>query len=535
MIKKENLFIGACLGLILIAMGANVLHTENRNIVPQHQATKYGSFLAAQHAITVNDFGAAAHFVNDLQDVNYSMVQNAKYIAEFLNGNMSSDVEVLKNEKNTAARMIYDAFLVNNDNWTELYARHKSDFSALAAPLRIWASVASGNTSDALSFIEKLPTNDSWKSFIRGQIFVETGDLERATAEFDNVSTDFMNINDYIYIMSFYRDNDMPERADDLHNDFTSRPGGVFMTDFDNIPNWSNYIGYKNALAFDMIQTVSHSQMMMYSDLMLLMLRFAEITGPSFTSENDAINYYLGQFFFNNGGNYQSFFNTIDSNSPYYLFTVMRTAEKTGNLNTLKSAIQKNPLFVPGINKLIATNIKNGKKHQALRIINAALNNQNISDTIRAFFIKNRANIHFMFDNLSAAQSDIQIASKTLVTDPEILSLQAKIWASQGRELENAYDYAMKLVRHAPTDINAWNTLGLVIAAREGPNAALEILERIGQASVENSALFEYLGDLYMKTGNIRMARESYARAIELSDDGLIIVQKINKKLRDLK
>ncbi len=533
--KKENIFIGACLGLILCIMGVSVLCHNFDQTDYQQPITKYGAFLAAQHAIVINDFGAAAQFTDVLTDVNYPMVQNTKYISEFLNGRIPQDVKSLKNEKNTAAGIIYDAYLVQNDKWNEMYNRHKSDFSALSAPFRIWASVAAGHVSDALKFIEKLPTNDSWKSFIRGQIYVETGDIERATIEFDNVTTDFMNINDYLYVMSFYHNNDMPEKADDLYQDFISRPGGVFMTDFNTIPNWEEYIGYKNALAFDMIQTVSHSQMMMYSDLMLLMLRFAETTSTSFDSKNDALNYYLGQFFFNNGGDYQSFYNAIDINSPYYLFTLMRLIEKTGDLEKLKSTINKNPLFVPGLNKLIADAIKNGKKNDAIRIINKAIDNKNLPDKIRAFFIKNRANVYFMFDDISAAQSDIQTASKILIMDPEILALQAKIWAEEGRELDNANDYAMKLVRHNPTDINAWNTLGRVIAVRESVDAALEILERVGQASATNSALFETLGDLYVKTGNIRMARDSYSRALELSDDGLIVIKKVTKKLRDLK
>ena len=89
-----------------------------------------------------------------------------------------------------------------------------------------------------------------------------------------------MNINDYIYIMSFYLSHDMQDRAGDLKERFTARPAGMFLKEFDNFPNWSVFSGYNNALAFSLIQNVSHTQILMYSDMALLMMRFAEITAP---------------------------------------------------------------------------------------------------------------------------------------------------------------------------------------------------------------------------------------------------------------
>ena len=110
---------------------------------------------------------------------------------------------------------------------------------------------------------------------MRGQIYAETGDIAKAAADFSKVDSGFMNINDYLYIMSFYRQNNMTELADVLRDSFTGQPGGMFMVDFDDIPDWSNYSGIKNALAFSLIQNVSHTQVMMYSDLAVLLLRFA--------------------------------------------------------------------------------------------------------------------------------------------------------------------------------------------------------------------------------------------------------------------
>ena len=153
----------------------------------------------------------------------------------------------------------------------------------------------------------------------------------------------------------------------------------------------------------------------------------------------------------------------------------------------------------------------------------------------RAFFIKSRAQIHYAFGAMDDAQADIRDASETLALDGEILSLQAKIWAAQNRELDNAYDYAMMLVRQNPTDILAWDTLGCVVAAREGADAALEVLERVGEVSETCSALFEHIGDMHVIKGDTDKARDAYMRAIELSDDGLTVVPNVERKIRKLK
>lgn len=536
--KAETLLIGILLiAVVTITGGAVWYHSyaqraENNHIYPE---SKYGNFLAAQHAIYVNDFESASKFSAKLTDTDYTIVQSTKFLSDFLSGVMPENVSVLKEEKTAASRLIYDAYLVQQDKWEELYKRHKKDESALAAPLRIWASVANDKEKDALKFIKTLPTNESWQNFISGQIYAETGDIEKASEYFAKVRVDFMNINDYLYLMSFYHHNNLMDAAHKLHDDFTTRPGGMYMLDYENIPDWSMFSGLKNALAFSLVQTVSHTQIMMYSDLSILLLRFAQITSPDFGKNSDAINYYLGQFFYNNVGNYKTYFNNISKESPFYLFSVLRQAEKTGDVKELKYALKENPLFVPAINKLIAYNIQQGKKRAALNVVNMALKDENLTDLAKAFFLKSRAHIYYVFNEIDKAQADLHDASKTLPLDGEILALQAKIWASQGREIENAYDYAMTLVKQDPTDVMAWDTLARVITVREGIKPALDVLVRVGEVSVSCSSLFEQLGDLYVAAGDEKLARDAYLRAIELSDDGLVVVSKIQKKLREVK
>lgn len=536
--KIESLFVGVGLIGAIAATSVAIWNFKTRatdTVTYSHPTTKYGAFLAAQHAIYVNDFERASQFASQLNETEFAVVQNTKLISDFLSGRMPSQADLLQKEKTLPSQMIYNAYLVGQGDWDSMYKRHKKDESALTAPLRIWSAVATKRTSDALKFIDKLPTNQSWKSFVRGQIYAETGDKKRAAQEFAAVRPDFMNINDYMYLMSFYRHNEMDDAADKLRLEFTSRPGGIFMLDYDNVPQWSQYSGYKNELAFSLIQNVSHTQIMMYSDLAILLLRFAQITSADQGNDNNAINYYLGQFFFNNAGDYAAQFDRIDQDSPFYLFAVMRQAEKSGKHDQLIRAMRDHPLFVPGMNKLIAHYVKNGDKKSAINIVNRALNSDEITDSAHAFFLKSRAQIHFAFNDLADAQSDLRAAAEALPIDTEIIALQAKIWARENREIENAYEYAMSLVKQNPADVMAWDVLGCVVAAREGVDAALEVLERVGEISNTCSSLFEQLGDLYVAAGDAKSARDAYMRAIDLSDDGLVVVPAIERKLRKIK
>lgn len=532
--KTESLFVCSAL-LAIIAIGyVGIVDTRNTMSSQNIQETKYGAFLAAQHAIYVNDFDAAAKYSSVLDFADGTAVKNIKIISDFLSGRLPQNAADLAKESGTSARLVYDAYLVEQGDWQKLYSRHKNDKSALIAPLRIWASVAVNHRTEAIKFVESLDTNASWKSFVRGQIYAETGNIKKAETEFANVRADFMNINDYLYIMSFYRKNDMTEQAAALHDEFTSRPGGMFMLDYENIPDWSNFSGLKNALAFSLIQNVSHTQVMMYSDLSILLLRFAQIISTDATDKN-AVNYYIGQFFFNNNGDYNSYFSRIDSTSPFYLFATLRDSESNGDIKKLRRVLRTYPLFVPVMNKLVSHYIAHGDKRAALGVLRRAMKNENISDVSHAFLLKSRAQVHFAFDDLNSAQADIHAAADILTLDPEILALQAKIWARQNRELDTAYEYAMTLVKRNPSDVFAWDVLGRVVAVREGDDAALELIERVGEVANECSSLFENLGDLYWRTGNTTMARDAYMRAIDLSDDGLVVVPQIQKKIRKLK
>ncbi|MBO4626342.1 MAG: hypothetical protein J5679_03690 [Alphaproteobacteria bacterium] len=532
--KTESLFVGALLLIVVAVAGASIFGETNVSKTSNIPDTKYGAFLAAQHAIYNNDFDAAAKYGEMLGDVDFAAVKNVKMMADFLSGRLPENAADLAKESGTPARLIFDAYLVGQGDWNKLYNRHKNDDSALVAPLRIISSVAINHRTEAIKFVNSLQTNDSWKSFVRGQIYAETGNVDKATTEFAQVRTDFMNINDYLYIMSFYRHHNLEEAAAALRTDFTSRPGGMFMLEFDDVPDWSVFSGFQNALAFSLVQNVSHTSVMMFSDLSILLLRFAQIIMPE-ENNSDAINYYIGQYFFSNNGDYENYFSKIQPNSPFFVFAKLREYETSGDITKMRRLLRAHPLFVPAMNKLIAHYTANGDKHSALRILNRAMKNDGLSDVSHAFLLKSRAQVYFAFGDLDYAQADIHAAAEVLNVDPEILALQAKIWAAQNRNLDDAYEYAMTLVQHNPGDVYAWDVLGRVVAVREGVDAALELIERVGDVAKECSSLFDGLGDLYMQSGNYKMAYDAYMRAIDLSGDGLVVVPQIQRKVRKLK
>jgi tetratricopeptide (TPR) repeat protein len=537
--KIETLFAGISLLAVIIVTGAAVWHFGRpaRLSAPgyEYPATKFGAFLAGQHAIYANDFDRAAEFAQEFKDSDLPIVLNTVILSDFLSGRLPPKADALRDEKGGAAQLVYDAHLLDKGDWQGVYDRHKKDDSALGAPLRIWSSVAVGKSDDALKFIDKLKTNDSWMAFVRGQVYVETDRPDKAAKQFEQVSIEFMNINDYLYIVSFYRHFGMDAAADRLQTEFTEYPGGMYMLNVGIQADWANYSGLNNALAFGLIQNVSHTQVMMYSDLSLLMLRFAELARREKSPNSDALNYYLGQYFYNNGGDYGKYFLSIGKNSPFYSFAMMKIAEKTGDISELKAAAEANPLFVPAVAKLVAKHVQTGEKKKALRVAERALGHKNLTETGRAFFLKIRANIHLAFDDPNAAQADIRAAADVLPTDAEILAIQSRIWSAEKRDLNTAYEYAIALVRQNPTSIEFWDTLGMAVWAKEGAQAALEVIERVGQISETCSVLFEHLGDLHAEMGNKKLARDAYLRAIDLSDDGLTVVPKLKKKIKNLR
>ena len=494
--------------------------------------TDFGSYLAAQHALYINDFESASKMIGEVKADNKNINQ-IKNLTEFFNGKIPQNAESFKNSKDIAERLIYDAYLIQKDDWKSVYARHKNDTSVLAAPIRIFSGTYTKNPKDTAKFIDSLKADPNWKAFVRGQIAVLNNDVDTAAKEFAKVHPDFMNISDYFYLMSFYKKNGMTEDMDILRNDFYEKAGGTYALDYDDIPDWSNYEGYKNNLVFSLVQTVSHTPIMIYTDLSLMFLRFAQVISNG--ANTDAINYYMGQYYFYNYGDYETSFNNISKSNPLYLFGQLKIAEKNQDIKAVEKIIRKNPLFAPAVQIIGHDSIKNGNKSRILFVLNRAIKQKNLSTQGKIYFLKQRAYVYIMFGDAKRAQKDLDtIEDMDITMTPDMMTLQAHVWILQDKNLDKAYNYLMTLIKMNTSNVTAWDLLSLVIDKREGTDNALELLERVGEVT-PTSSVYEHLGDFYKKQGDIERAKKAYQHAIDLSDDSLIVVPHVQKKIRKLK
>jgi tetratricopeptide (TPR) repeat protein len=427
--------------------------------------------------------------------------------------------------------------LLSKDDWQGVYDLYKNSDSSVLASLRIWSAVAIGKDTDALKFIDTLKsTNESWRNWTKGMVYAELGKNDKAKDFFETVSLDFMNLNDYLYLSAFYHNAGFSDAADALHNQFAERPAGLYMLNQTSDYAWKDYAGLKNALSFSLVQAVSHSASMARSDLALLLLRMAQSMA---VGQTDAIDYYLGMYFYANDGDYKPHFSKIGKASLFYPFVMLKYAENTEKFSAkrkeLRAAVKQNPLFVPAVAKLVAINVQHDRKNDALRVLDNALSQPNLSEIGRAFFLKSRAHVYLVFGDTSKAQRDIDEAAVTLPADAGVLSEQARIWTATDGNRDDAYAYALALVKRFPAEIEIWDTLGRAVYAKDGATAALAIYEKVGRVAESCSSLFENLGDIYAELGDPAHAKTAYTKAISLSEDGMTIETVLRKKIKALK
>ena len=141
-----------------------------------------------------------------------------------------------------------------------------------------------------------------------------------------------------------------------------------------------------------------------------------------------------------------------------------------------------------------------------------------------------------MFGDAQRAQKDlITISGLSEKITPDFMLLQARTWTLQNKNLDDAYNYAMTLIKINTSDVAAWDLLSVIVDKKEGVENALEVLERVSEVVSTSSSVYEHLGDFYRKQGDTERAIKAYSRALDLSDDCLIVVPAVQRKLRNLK
>lgn len=543
--NKKNSFVigGALLVGSMVVLGVVLwgrLQNDNNQKLYVYPESKFGNYLAVKHAIWMDDFDSVIKFSEALKDSDVAAVQVDVAIGQFLAGNFDYSAKALAGENTLPARIAYAASLLKTDEWKGVYNLVAKDNSQILAPVRIWSAVAVGKESEALKFINQTNTSESWKLFARGMVYAETKRPAKAKEYFDRVPLDFFNLNDYLYLLGFYEKNGFDKAAVELRKDFSETPGGAFARSYKIENTYS--VGMKKALSFGLIQNVSHTPSMSYSGASLMLMRLAQSLN---SGDNDAINYYLGMYFYLSGsGEYLECFSNINSASPYYLFVMMKNAEITGNFNQMRSnledALEKNPYFMPALQKLVAINLQKGRYDDALEIVNNALNAPDLltdgSEKIKSYLLLMRARVYSAMENLNSAQDDVLKAGDLTPQNPNVLLDMAKILATKKENLDKAYLYVTAVIKDSPSNIDGWDTLSMVVWAKEGAAAASDVLERVGRVANENSALFQHLGDVRAELGNNTGAIEAYKKALSLSMDGLSCGEKcLEKKIKRLK
>ncbi|MDR1027440.1 MAG: hypothetical protein LBL46_03435 [Rickettsiales bacterium] len=511
--------------------------------------SKFGAWLAANHAVAVDDFTAAAGFMDDLKSVKYPGVAATRNLVQFLENGIIDAAAVrgliagrggAGTQAGQAWRFAVMTGAAKNGEWARIYKDYKSDRSRRYMPVRLWAAAGAGRFNDALAIVNNYPASESWKSFARGALYAATKNPKTARKHFARVPTGFMNLGDYHLVMSFYAKYGFVDAAAALSREWVGSAGGMYMAGVDIKPDWSYYAGFQNMLAFSLIQNVSHEGED-FTDSDLLALRAAAALGGN----PDTTNYYTGMYFFWAGSeNYKKYWGPIGPeaavpNPVFAPFIEMKIAETAGNdrdlVRGLERLVRGNPLFMPGIVQLWKKNMQNGREYQTLRVLGRALKRPELPDGGRASLLRLRAHTEYLFGDLDAAEADLSDAAQLAPVDAGIMELQARVWAERGKNLDEAYRFAISLIKAFPHNICYWDAMAMVVRAKEGETETLEIMERIGRVAEECSSLFLHLGDLRARAGLFIGAGQAYRKAIELSDDGLVIREEVERKLRKLK
>ena len=124
--------------------------------------------------------------------------------------------------------------------------------------------------------------------------------------------------------------------------------------------------------------------------------------------------------------------------------------------------------------------------------------------------------LHHKMNDLPAALKEMELV---LQIDPEhghALNYVGYSWADEGRNLEQARIYIEKAVSHLPDDGFVRDSLGWVYYRLGEYAKAVEALEQAVDLSPEDPAIYEHLGDAYLKNNDLEGARLAYGKALEL-------------------
>ena len=503
--------------------------------------TNFGFWLAAQHAVVSDNFGRAAEFLGRIEGDVPEIVGAARGLLLFLDSGNTSDIRAIQGLDRAIFTVINTAVLAKDSKWREANREFQGERTQFWAPLRIWPMVAVGNRRGAIAFIDQMPrATNAWKDFQKGAVNAATGNPRTARRFFQAVPVSFMNLSDYHLVISFYDRFGFKKELEELQALWNQNPGGAYMAGVDFAPDWSKYDTYQKMIAAGLIQKVSHSGDVIMGETGLLALRIAQMLGAESTSARAAIGYYIGMYFYSNGSeNYRRYWEPLKDNPIYGPFIRMRMAERLENRGEVTRALVKilreHPLFLPALQSLWRREMAVGRDYEIMRALNRGIAQANEHDLVMAYLLRARAHTHYLMGELDLAEDDLEKAADLAPLDGSIMAMRVRVWAARGENLNEAYRFAISLVRAFPSNVENWGLLAMVVRELEGEEQALELLERVAPVAEESSELFRVLGDLRLAAGNGKHAREAFQRALALSDDGLVIRRDIERRIRRIR
>ncbi len=532
-IKKYSLYFIIPASLVAGLIYYNQIRLNNHKYDQQpveQNGNPYGSYLVARHALYNLDFNKLSKEVEDLEKVKNKekSISSLINISSFLSGNFNSKDTTFNKDSDTLFEYFINfSYLFKDNKFNQINQTLFNTPLKIFTSMKIWTDIGLDNYKNALKTISESKESQNWKNFELGMIANYNKDNKEAITYFKKIKENYININDFIYIYSFYKNNNINENInfpiDEI--DLSTKKTYQFNTIQQN-------------LAFSIISYLSHHNSN-ESILSLTLLRTAEFLYPEYTPTY----YYLALYFFNqnNWVEFDKNIEKIQKDSFLYEIAQLKSAEKDFILNNKNSGykkinnlIKENPNFYPAITNLVFNYIQDDKTKEAFNILNNLSKNKEISDKNRGLILKLKSHLYLLNNQNDLSEISLFDALYYLPNEISIINDLMYVWAKQNKNLDEADKLMSSIIKNNPQNTAFWDTLAYISLKKQDYQFAKNIWNKVSNASDANSVLFEHMGDLYYELENKNEAKKHYKKALELKSDGFINTKNIEKKLKKL-
>ncbi|PIQ82428.1 MAG: hypothetical protein COV76_03845 [Candidatus Omnitrophica bacterium CG11_big_fil_rev_8_21_14_0_20_64_10] len=144
------------------------------------------------------------------------------------------------------------------------------------------------------------------------------------------------------------------------------------------------------------------------------------------------------------------------------------------------------------------------------------------------------ASLHHRQRHFDQAETILREGMKRHPEAPRLLNALGYLYADWGVHLEEAAALIQRALAKEPEEGAYLDSLGWAYFRQGKKEEALALIERAA-ARVEDSEVFEHLGQVYLSLGRLQAARKAWERALELERKETPLRNKIQSNLRRLK